>query len=356
MPVGLHGENLVFLASQPRAGSTLTQRMLAAHPEVHTVSEPWLMLHPFYALREQGIECEYIHRHARTALKNFLDQAGGAEPFYEGLRRMYGYLYGQSLSAAGKRVFLDKTPRYYLILPELVRTFPAARFILLIRNPLAVLCSMVMAWAPDGKLFHLERWKRDLFEAPRLMLEAMPLIEGRGAVLRYEELLADPELQLRRLCDQIGLAFADPMIEYGSQELPTWKFGDAEGVYRQNRPEAAHAQKWLATIADPQMWRIASEYLDRLGPDTMTRLGYDPDHWRRQLDKRRPRWLRRRLTFSLAYLCEPAPGRRLKWKRRLIWFVRQLRQRGPLHAVRWSITVAVKRLWAASPTKPETTA
>ena len=35
---------LVFLLSLPRSGSTLLQRLLAAHPQVHTVAEPWLML------------------------------------------------------------------------------------------------------------------------------------------------------------------------------------------------------------------------------------------------------------------------------------------------------------------------
>ncbi|WP_189477523.1 sulfotransferase [Halioglobus pacificus] len=35
---------LIFLISQPRSGSTLTQRLIATHEEVFTRSEPWLML------------------------------------------------------------------------------------------------------------------------------------------------------------------------------------------------------------------------------------------------------------------------------------------------------------------------
>jgi len=34
------GENLVFLVSLPRSGSTLLQRILSNHPDVHTVAEP----------------------------------------------------------------------------------------------------------------------------------------------------------------------------------------------------------------------------------------------------------------------------------------------------------------------------
>ena len=69
------GENLIFLISQPRAGSTLLQRILAAHSQVHSVSEPWLMLHPVYALRPSGITAEYNEELARIALRDYLEQA-----------------------------------------------------------------------------------------------------------------------------------------------------------------------------------------------------------------------------------------------------------------------------------------
>ena len=139
------GQNLIFLISQPRSGSTLLQRILGGHPDIHTVSEPWLMLHPFYALRgTSGISTEYSTYPAHRALMNFLstfDQ--GEELFFEGVRRMYGHFYEKALDTSGSRYFLDKTPRYYLIIPELIQTFPKAKFIILLRNPLAVLSSMV---------------------------------------------------------------------------------------------------------------------------------------------------------------------------------------------------------------------
>ena len=48
-----------------------------------------------------------------------------------------------------KRYFLDQTPQYHLIIPELLRVFPAASYVILFRNPLAVLVSMIAAWVPD---------------------------------------------------------------------------------------------------------------------------------------------------------------------------------------------------------------
>ena len=53
------GHDLIFLISQPRSGSTLLQRMLAGHSWIQTSAETWLMLHPAYGLRHQGIQTDY---------------------------------------------------------------------------------------------------------------------------------------------------------------------------------------------------------------------------------------------------------------------------------------------------------
>lgn len=140
MSIGPSGDNLIFLISQPRAGSTLLQRILGSHPDIHTVSEPWIMLHPFYATRADGIETEYQQRTARVGVGSFIDALpDGRNDHDEGIRRMYAHLYARVLEGSGKSRFLDKTPRYYLVIPDLRRVFPEARFVVLFRNPLAVL-------------------------------------------------------------------------------------------------------------------------------------------------------------------------------------------------------------------------
>ena len=134
------GENLIFLISQPRSGSTLLQRLLAGHPDIQTSAETWLMLHPVYGLRAQGIETEYRADWAATGVSEFLDNyADGRETYLSGIRSFAQTIYGNVLNSSGKKYFLDKTPRYTMIVPELVELFPAARFVLLFRNPLAVL-------------------------------------------------------------------------------------------------------------------------------------------------------------------------------------------------------------------------
>src|SRR5688500_15750036 len=61
----------LFLLSLPRSGSTLAQRILAAHEAIATASEPWILLPYLYTLRERGAYAEYNHRVLVRAVEDF---------------------------------------------------------------------------------------------------------------------------------------------------------------------------------------------------------------------------------------------------------------------------------------------
>lgn len=278
MPIGPRGDNLIFLISQPRAGSTLLQRILGSHPEVHTASEPWIMLHPFYAARAEGIETEYRHQTARIGVDSFVDaMPGGRDDYDDGLRRMYAHLYTRATEGSGKSRFLDKTPRYYLIIPDLLRVFPRARFVLLFRNPLAVLASVLKTWAgQDPAILHTTR--HDLQRAPALLLDGVQQLGDACIVVRYEELVADPNAVVEALCAGLGLEFHPPMIHYAqpSSDGQKWALGDQGTVNQQSRPFSGLANRWKDVLLQTPQWRNwARGYLRELGPDVVGAMGYD---------------------------------------------------------------------------------
>ena len=148
MAVGKKGKNLIFLISQPRAGSTLLQQVLSNHAEIFTLPEPWIALPYAYALHSKKIDplyrLEYSRYWARSAIADFIKRLPGKEEDYLfGLRLMFEHWYNCALAGSGKQFFLDKCPRYYHILPELYKVFPEADFIFLFRSPLAVLNSIL---------------------------------------------------------------------------------------------------------------------------------------------------------------------------------------------------------------------
>jgi hypothetical protein len=69
----------IFLLSLPRSGSTLVQRVLAAHDGVATAAEPWILLPQIYALRTEGAYAEYGHALATRAIGDFARNLDGGE-------------------------------------------------------------------------------------------------------------------------------------------------------------------------------------------------------------------------------------------------------------------------------------
>jgi len=275
--IGPQGENLIYLISPPRAGSTLLQRILAGHADVFATAEPWLMLHPLYALKNCGHAANYNAEWARAALSDFCENLeSGEDAYVRAVAGMARELYNHALQPSGRRCFLDKTPRYYFIAPELLRTFPEAKFVFLLRHPLAVLSSILESWIGDDWP-RLDHYACDLIEAPRLLAAALDRFGDRALVLRYEELVRAPEPVVRGLCERLGLTFDPQMLEYGGREKPKGRMGDDVGIQRHSRPVAESCDKWKTALADARRRYFAGAYLEALDAGVLARLGYPKD-------------------------------------------------------------------------------
>ena len=272
------GRNLIFLLSQPRSGSTLLQKILGAHPEIHTVSEPWIALPPLFALRDDGVAADYDQELARSALREFLQQLPeGEAAYWDSARLMLSHLYERSLAGSGKTFFLDKTPRYYFVIPELRRVFPDARFVFLFRNPLAVLASILQTWVKNEDAGRLRAHWHDLVVAPQRLLDGVRSFTPDEIVVRYEELVSAPETVIRSLCERLEVPFFPEMIEYGAAPSRTqWLFGDQGTVYEKSSPVRGRVDRWREVLKTSPIWQSwAGAYLADLGPALVAELGYD---------------------------------------------------------------------------------
>lgn len=275
---------LIFLVSQPRAGSTLLQSLLAGVDTVHTTAEPWLMLHPLYALRETGHAADYDAAVAARALRDYLDGLeNGVDAYYEALRLMGLELYGRACRQAGKQLFLDKTPRYYHVLPELSQVFPKARFIILFRNPAAVFSSILRTWIEDD-WSRFDYFREDLLLAPKALTDSLVYLADRAIVVHYEQLVDAPEACLAQLCARLGLPFGPQLLSYGERPPLAGRYGDPTGIRRNDRPSSASVNAWLEHAQDPQIHHLLAAYLDELGDEQIARMGYAPVELRESLN------------------------------------------------------------------------
>lgn len=294
--------NLIFLISQPRAGSTLTQKILGNHPKIYTASEPWLMLHPLYALKKNGYEAEYNSYWARSGLESFLElMPNQKQTYFDAVAQNYGSLYARVLEKENKEYFLDKTPRYYNIIPELYHTFPNAKFIILLRNPLAVLCSIINTWVKDRWL-GLRTFNHDLLHAPRLLVEGINYLGDKAIVLRYEEILGNPEQVFRDAFGKMNLDFSADLLNYGNTNSQKWRLGDSTKVYQYDQADSQNIDRWITSLKTPQVWRLAKEYLDFLESGTLQSMGYNTCELQQYLEDSHPGFLRLWNTMPLDWV------------------------------------------------------
>jgi len=283
------GDNLIFIISLPRSGSTLLQRVLGGHPEVVTTSEPWIMLHPVYGRRDKGIKTEYSADWAALGVNEFLEHyTDGDEVYDDAIRAFAQTIYSNAMHKGGGTHFVDKTPRYVMIVEDLVRLFPAARFVFLKRNPLSVLASIVNTQISHD-LWTLERFSEELLTGPQAMLSGIDQLGDRAITLSYEDFVADPEARLDDLCARLSISYDAGMLEYGNAGQKQGFMQDRTGIDKHSRPQNSRAESWRDMLQDEQQLNFAAHYLQALGREVVVELGYDFDAMQVAVKEARPK-------------------------------------------------------------------
>src|SRR5262249_50231499 len=138
-------DRLVFLIGAPRSGTTLLARMLSAHSQIHGRAEPHLitpLAHLGYFGKVQ--KAPYDPNNVEQATGGGVEETPRPGAGSLAARRAYPDAWSAQLMGAargGKRLFLDKPPPSARVMPFPARLYPAARYVVLTRHPLAVLSS-----------------------------------------------------------------------------------------------------------------------------------------------------------------------------------------------------------------------
>jgi hypothetical protein len=256
---------LIFLISTPRSGSTFLQALLSNNEFVNTTSEPWLML-PFVSYLRSDLKKErYDEKLCNEGISFFLEKLGG-QPKFESLLRSF-LLDAISPLVNEQQLFLDKTIRYYLILDDLKRIFPEAKFIILKRNPLANLNSMI-SWQ-GAKTYHDMYWYYDdLIKAPCIMDDFLKRNKDNKNVKEvvYENLVAQPEKELKELYNFMNVPFSEKVMDYSGNNKFRGELGDTK-VLSKGTIYKADLNKWQEKLNDKNWKSFFTGYVSFLGED-----------------------------------------------------------------------------------------
>lgn len=291
---------MIFITGASRSGTTLLSFMLRRHPDVFGLKElqffgnAWDPREPERRFsRQEAIEAvaamlahqelgvlvhEVPARHRRSAQALVADlQEAAADP-----AQLFAAVVHRLAEGAGKSIPCEQTPRYIFYARALLERYPAARMVHLVRDPRAVMASQKMRWR--RRQLAAESSRVPLYESLRVWVNYHPYTiarlwsrataaatelreHPRFSLLRFEDLLLQPEHAVRRLCGRLQLDYDPRMLNVGqvnSSHEPT-----VEGGRKGLRVEAI--DKWRDVLT-----RTEVHIMERACAPLMRTYGYEP--------------------------------------------------------------------------------
>src|SRR5574340_752595 len=197
----------IFVLGMPRSGTTLTEQIIASHPEVHGAGElPDLM-----AIARRDIAGAAFPDNLPLLDRERL-AAWGAE-YVAGLRRR----------APDAPHITDKMPENFLAVGLIHLMLPNAKIIHVNRNPVdtCLSCFTTLFNHKQEHTYDLAELGRYYADYARLMEHWRKLLPG-GAFLdvQYEDIVADQEAQARRIIEYCGLEWNDACLDFHKNKRP----------------------------------------------------------------------------------------------------------------------------------------
>ncbi len=270
----------LFILSTPRSGSTLLQRILASHSRINTSPEPYLLLPFVYALKKEGVFAHYHQGYQAKGLTEFCEfLPEKKETYYKAVRQLSENLYAKA--ANHNQYFLDKTPFYDLIVDDVIKIFPQAKFIVLVRNPIAAIASAVQLWG-------LGHWRLfpvydTMVAGQKKILAAAQQYKDRICLVKFENMTANPTDEIQRITDYLNLEFEQAMVSGFTQVSFKGKMGDPTAE-QYSSVSKKPLEKWKETINTPLRKAWIKRYLKYLGPENLSAVGYDMATLCKELD------------------------------------------------------------------------
>lgn len=301
----------IFVVGCPRSGTTLFRVMLHAHPRIAIPPESKFLM-PAYRRRNRfqdlqlrenrQLLAEWITQRQDNGFPDLqLDPDTVASEIVDGpptLGSAMGIVFRAYAQKFGKDRWGDKRPSYYGFVDELDHLFPDAQFIHVIRDGRAAVASIKRKTdlPPKGdSLKSMATWIQAIDACRRSGKKLGP---DRYFEVRYEDIIDDPEREMRAVCAFLGEEFHPDMCapEQIAADVTPANWSHQKQILRGVNDKSV--ELWRQQL---EPWEVAT--LERAAGGRLRSLGYELSG----IGGRAPRmkvlqlvWLHRRFRAELA--------------------------------------------------------
>ncbi|MFY0673649.1 MAG: sulfotransferase [Bacteroidia bacterium] len=269
----------LFITGHPRSGTTLLRLIFNKHSQLAIPDETgmfhWFYKRPWY--KQHTRSRIRIPSPKSLAFGEPIIEAFNKKPkaFRNNAKESMGFLYKEYAKSVGKQFWGDKTPLHTQFTDQILKLFPNAFIINLVRDPRAVISSAKRNmknkregtdfWITDDLDKTIERWKWEYGLIQRFTSK----YSEQSVLLIYEDFVANPEMHLRSLCEQIGLPFEPEMLNYHKDSNKEVKDMNAWHKETTKPINIKNIDKWKEELDANEIEQIESSLKSE-----MTELGY----------------------------------------------------------------------------------
>jgi len=217
----------VFILSPLRSGSTLLRVMMAAHDKLFSPQEISIM--QYGNLSEISDDLAQVQAILRTIMELKSCTKEEAYEFFADFRNKHMDViefFNVLSELAGNRIFVHKSPGYALneeVLQKIKKHFKNVKFIHLQRNPYAMIRSfeeakidlfvnkeLIVKYNHNRRKLAEHIWYGAHINIDRLKAESDP---GQFLTVKFEDMVENPELVSRQVCEFLGIDFQPGMLD-----------------------------------------------------------------------------------------------------------------------------------------------
>jgi hypothetical protein len=229
------GKGPIFVMGSMGTGTTLLRLVLDSHDSIAIPPETGFMraykAHKFIPFKWTG--------------RNWAKRLGWSDEELDvELGAFYDRLFKRYVETHGKQRWGEKTPLHIWHWDAMARVFPDAVFVAIIRHPGGSMASNMTRWrfSEERAATHFERYTREMFRQSAKYPD-------RTVLLRYEELLLQPEPVLRELLGWLGEPWSDKVLEHHKVQAERGGREMVEGRNRVSDPlDVSRISKWTSTL------------------------------------------------------------------------------------------------------------
>lgn len=210
---GFPTDEPIFVIGMPRSGTTLVERIISSHPDVHPAGE--LHSFPFAFKQLSGSRTRPLLDPETIDCVSNLDWRRLGESYLAGTRPATGH----------KPHFIDKLPQNFLYAGFIAQALPRAKIICLRRDPMDTCLSNFRQLFPRDSTSY--DYSFDLLDTghyyvlfDRLMAHWHRLFPGRILEVDYETLVESQEASSRQLLEFCGLSWDDACLRFEDNPAP----------------------------------------------------------------------------------------------------------------------------------------